>query len=247
MFAIADIPHELGVTAQALEVPEQGMTSEVAIAGDVVIKHAIDPRYIDWLRRERVVLDAIAGSALPVPSVVGYVDRGEDVWLAIGRLPGMQFPVAFEEATPERRRRLAQALGAVIRRVHDTEVPEALRDERPWDDRMIERARGNLAWCDGTPELLNELFYVRPVSVPAMLIHGDLGLDNVLVDGDRLYLIDWPMGDQGDPRFDIAIALQLRDECPFSSDEIEAFYDGYGNAPFAKATLRWFEELWDFF
>jgi aminoglycoside phosphotransferase (APT) family kinase protein len=247
VFAIGDIPRELGVTVETLELPEQGMTSEVAIAGDVVIKRAVDPRYIGWLRRERMVLETIAGCELPVPGVRGYVDRGDDVWLAIGRLPGTQFPAALEKATPDRRRRLAQALGALLRRVHDTPVPEGLRSETPWDDRMIEQARGNLGWCDGTPELLNEMYYVRPAGVPARLIHGDLGLDNVLVDGDRLYLIDWPLGDHGDPRFDIAIALTLRDGCPFSADEIEAFYRGYQAAPIDRATLRWFEELWDFF
>ena len=244
MFAIGDVPLELGVGARELELPEQGKTSEVAIAGDVVIKRAIDPRYLDWLRRERVVLEAIANTGLQAPRVVGYVDRGDDVWLAIGKLRGVQFPVALQRGD---RRALAEALGAVIRRVHETPVPEALRDVRSWDERMLERARGNLAWCDGSKLLLDEVYYVRPAPVAATLIHGDLGLDNVLVDGEQLSLIDWPLGDQGDPRFDIAIALQLRESCSFASDEIAAFYRGYGSAPIDKATLRWFEELWDFF
>ena len=81
-----------------------------------------------------------------------------------------------------------------------------------------------------------------------MLIHGDLALDNVLIDeSGSLSLIDWSGGDCGDARYDIALALQTEPELTLTEEEKAAFHTAYGSAPLDAETRRWFEQLYEFF
>ena len=139
-------------------------------------------------------------------------------------------------------------LGELVGRLHTTVVPHSLRREGAWLSRQLQRARANLAWCDGTAAGLAELERSRPAAVPETLIHGDLALDNVLVDerGD-LALIDWADGGLGDPRHDIALALQTKPELTLSAGALEAFFAGYGCAPLDEAGRHWFVRLYDYF
>jgi aminoglycoside phosphotransferase (APT) family kinase protein len=122
------------------------------------------------------------------------------------------------------------------------------RSELPWADRILAEARENLAWCDGTVELLTDLHHRRPEPVPEVLIHGDLALDNVLVAaGDKMSLIDWSGGAQGDPRYDLALALQTEPEIKLAEIEVGAFFEGCGVVPLNTATRKWFEDLYEFF
>ena len=247
-FTLHDIPSALRHLAKgpSLERPEQGATSAVAFIGEVVLKRVTDPQYLAWLRDEHRVLLALASAEVPVPRVLGFVDGDAEVWLASTRLPGISFAHALADAnTTSDRLRLMHELGALLRRFHRTPIPRVLRSDFAWIDRKLERAHRNLAWSEGDEALLNELVAHRPADVGDALIHGDLGLDNVLVhEGHVACLIDWPMGGAGDPRFDMALAL---DGEPVHDNEAAAFWRGYGVPPLDKTTLRWFQRLWDFF
>lgn len=250
MIVPADVPVELARLGRgaSLEFPTQGMTSTVALFGDVVLKRCADPRYVDWLRREHDVLRALAETDLPLPRVRGYVDRDADVWLAIERLPGVTLEAALASASAGERERLLGELGELLARVHATPTPASLCDALPWRDRMLAQAERNLPWCDGDDALLAQLVAHPPPSVPEMTIHGDLGLDNVLVhDGRVATLLDWPMGGRGDFRFDVAIAIEHDDVAPFSHAELAAFWRGHGTPPLDVETMQWFRRLWDFF
>jgi aminoglycoside phosphotransferase len=237
-----DIPAEL-LRDGPLEFPVQGATSEVAFMGDVVIKRCTEPHYRAWLRNEHRVLLALAD--FPAPRVLGFVDRGDDVWLASTRLPGTSFAAALAESSERERQRLMRELGAFLRRLHNTPIPTALRRDFAWIDRKLAHAYQNLGWSEGDRALLDELVATRPADAPHVLIHGDLGLDNVLVHERHVTgLIDWPMGDAGDARMDTALAL---DGEPLHDGEADAFWDGYGTPPLEPATLQWFQRLWDFF
>ena len=88
----------------------------------------------------------------------------------------------------------------------------------------------------------------RPLPVPETLIHGDLSLDNVLIDArGSLHLIDWADGGAGDPRHDIALALQTKPELGLPAEALRAFFEGYGSAPVDEATRDWFVRLYDYF
>jgi aminoglycoside phosphotransferase (APT) family kinase protein len=232
------------------------MTSEVAfVEGDTacVIKRCRDPRYLEWLSREHQVLLALAGSSLSMPRVLGYaqVDKkegGREAWLVMSRVDGRPLWNEILHANSQRRARLLQRVGELLKQVHATPVPIGLRSETPWVDRMLADARNNLMWCDGTVELLADLHHRRPEPVPEALIHGDLALDNVLVGaGDAMSLIDWSGGAQGDPRYDLALALLTEPEIELGEIELAAFFDGYGGLSMDRSTRSWFVNLCEFF
>jgi hypothetical protein len=60
-------------------------------------------------------------------------------------------------------------------------------------------------------------------------------------------LIDWSGGDQGDPRYDVAVALETEPEVELGHAELAAFFGGYGGVGIDRATRRWLEELYEFF
>jgi aminoglycoside phosphotransferase (APT) family kinase protein len=258
LFTRDDIPSVLQSyvpPGAGLTYPPQGMTSEVAfVDGDTrcVIKRCRNPIYLEWLSREHQVLRALAGSGLPLPSVLDYAeldteDRHES-WLVMSCLDGRSL---WKEILQSNRRERADLLGRVgelLKRLHAIPVPSVLTVESPWADRKLAKARQNLAWCDGSAELLADLHGRRPHSVPEVLIHGDLALDNVLITSDgTVSLIDWSAGDQGDPRCDLALALQTEPEIQLSDMELTAFFEGYGKTPIDRITRRWFEDLYEFF
>jgi aminoglycoside phosphotransferase (APT) family kinase protein len=184
--------------------------------------------------------------------LVAYAEaeaNGETVgWLLMSRLAGRPFLGAAVEARPTVQVGMFRQLGELVRRLHGTRVPSALRRPGSWLSRQIEHARGNLAWCDGTAAGLATLERSRPAPVPEVLIHGDLALDNVLVDErGALSLIDWADGGLGDPRHDIALALQTKPELDLSAAALDAFFAGYGTAALDEATRDWFVRLYDYF
>jgi aminoglycoside phosphotransferase (APT) family kinase protein len=166
----------------------------------------------------------------------------------MSRLEGRPLSTEILHANSQQRSHFLQRLGALLKQLHTTPVPITLRSELPWADRMLAEARQNLAWCDGTVELVADLHHGRPEPVPEVPIHGDLALDNVLVAaGDNMSLIDWSGSAQGDPRYDLALALQTELEIKLAEIEVEVFFDGYGGLPLNTATRKWFEDLYEFF
>ena len=218
-----------------------------------VIKRCRNPIYLEWLAREHRVLRALAGAPLPIPRVLGYVQvdrKGEagEAWLVMSQLEGRPLWNEMLHANSQRRAQLLKRVGELLKQLHTTPVPISLRSERSWVDRMLAEARENLVWCDGTVELLGDLHQRRPEPVAEVLIHGDLALDNVLVAADdAMSLIDWSGGAQGDPRCDIALALQTEPEIELGEIEVAAFFEGYRGVPIDRATRRWFEDLYEFF
>ena len=228
------------------------MTSEVAIVdcdAPVALKRCRNPLYLSWLSREQRALTLLAHCGLPVPRLLdaAETDGGRERWLVMSRLPGKNLRTELQAASPRRRVALYRRVGELLRALHATPAPEGFMSEVPWIDRQLAQAQDNLAWCDGTAELLADLHRRRPALVPEVLIHGDLGLDNVLVDTDgTMSLIDWSGGDIGDPRSDISLAIRT-ETTNVSQDELAAFWDGYGAAPLDERTQQWFEQLYEFF
>jgi aminoglycoside phosphotransferase (APT) family kinase protein len=257
-FTLEQIPDPLAARLPDrahLSHPPQGMTSDVAIAvgdsGAVVLKRCRNPIYLHWLRREHAILRALEGLGLPVPVVIDYLEVSApepEIWLAMSQLPGRSLWDVILNVREEGRGPLLHRLGRLLRCLHSTPAPAALRKSPDWATRKLSEARQNLSWCDGTEELLATLQHSRPLPVPEVLIHGDLALDNVLIDeSGELSLIDWSGGDSGDPRNDVALALQTEPETTLTEDEVLAFYKGYGCAPLRADTRRWFVSLYEFF
>jgi aminoglycoside phosphotransferase (APT) family kinase protein len=216
------------------------------------VKRCPHPIYLDWLRREHRVLRALAATELPIPRFVAYAETdasGVTVgWLLMSRLAGRPLLGVAAEATERVQRSLFKDLGELLRRLHATPAPAALVGRGDWLSRQLAQARANLPWCDGTAAGLAELQRSRPPAVPERLIHGDLALDNVLVDSNgEMSLIDWAGGGLGDPRCDVALALQTEPEIALTAAVLDAFYAGYGAPALDAETRDWFVRFYDFF
>src|SRR5947207_2413881 len=191
---IDNVAAALGISAKAMLSPApQGMTSEVAFVNDrgrqCVLKRCRHPIYIEWLRRERRVLDALSECSLHVPRLIGYheVRDSDDVaeaWLLMTRLPGESLWQVLLRSGPVERRARFRKLGQLLRTLHSTPAPMVFRNQPPWIDRTLEQAQKNLEWCDGSAALLAEQKRTQPSPQAEVLIHGDLALDNVLIDQD---------------------------------------------------------------
>jgi aminoglycoside phosphotransferase (APT) family kinase protein len=256
-FLPESVASSLGMSAAAMISPApQGMTSEVAFVDDQnrksVLKRCRNPIYVEWLRREHWVLVALSEYWLRIPHVIGYYEviregRVDEVWLHMTRLPGESLWQVLL-SSPGHRSDHFRKVGELLHELHSASAPEAFRSQRPWIDRALEQARKNLTWCDGSEQLLAHLEMTRPGSWPEVLIHGDLALDNVLIDDSgSLGLIDWSGGDLGDPRYDISLALATEPEIPLRDLDIAAFFDGYGCTPLDVTTMHWFISLYEFF
>ena len=258
-FSLADLPPTLleHVPKQArLTYPPQGMTSDVAFAEHagtvVVVKRCAHKVYLDWLRREQIVLRALAGVGLPIPQFIAYAESdagGARVgWLLTSRIAASPLFGAAIDASASRRETLFRRLGELMRQLHSTPVPSQLLQGGTWFSRQLAQARENLPWCDGTAADLAELLRSQPAAWPEALIHGDMALDNVLVDEQgALHLIDWAGGGSGDPRHDIALALDTMPELELSAVVLDAFYAGYGIAALDAETRDWFVRLYNHF
>ena len=173
-------------------------------------------RYGTSVRDEFPLLEALhrEGIAVPVPL---WLEPREDVFggafLVTRRMPGAPPGTLWEvgAASAALGAELAAALGRLhstpLRRLastrHDSSRPlvEAMLadSERRWRDRMpmpsvaMEAAFG---WMRER---------ARHFDVPASLVHGDPGLQNVIVDHGRLQcLLDWEFAHPGDPAEDLA-------------------------------------------
>ncbi|MGH9388570.1 MAG: phosphotransferase family protein, partial [Vicinamibacteria bacterium] len=219
-----------------LSLAPQGMTSEVAFLDDrgrsSVLKRCRDPIYVEWLRREHRVLVALSECSLRAPRVIGYHEvraNGEvaDAWLHMTRLPGESLWHVLLRSGPLERSDLFRKLGHLLRELHSTPPPAVFVGQASWTKRKLREARENLAWCDGSAELLGRLEATPPAPAPEVLIHGDLALDNVLVEEDGgMGLIDWSGGDRGDPRYDLSLALGTEPEIQRREADRAAFFEG---------------------
>jgi aminoglycoside phosphotransferase (APT) family kinase protein len=258
----SELPEELiarlGV-ARRLVLPAQGMTSDVAIvetdSGRFVVKRATRPLFAAWLAREYEVLRALESLSLPVPRGQFFHERntasGRECWMVMEYLPGVTLTQVLEnEHDPERRRDIAVQWGALLARIHATPTPpELVPATGSWLDDRLQQAAYNLAHysTEGDARLLRDLEARRPAPVAQTLIHGDFTLDNTLVhDGTISGVIGWGFGSLGDPRYDLALAVELK---PGIFDEADraAFWSGYGPSHLSDDDYEFCHDLYEFF
>lgn len=194
----------------------------------LVLKHAAEAPYVSWLVAEAEVLHALADSSLPIPRVLGVHGDESEAWLLLTRLPGEPL-IELVEAAPEAERPAwFRDLGRLLAAIHTTPVPDCLasRDSTPWWERP--RPPVDPAASD---EVLSATRLQSERSPPAVFVHGDLTLDNVLGhEGRPSGVVDWGGAGRGDPRYDVALALtstaEGRVQLPGATC-VAAFYDGY--------------------
>jgi aminoglycoside phosphotransferase (APT) family kinase protein len=196
----------------------------------LVLKRATDAPYAGWLVAEAEVLRELAGTALPVPRVRGVCHDGQEAWLLLTRLPGEPVIEALPGVPEAERPAWFRRLGGLLGAIHTTPVPPALRarDSTPW----WHRPRPVVA--TGTSREVLSATRLDQRCPPAVFVHGDFTLDNVLADANGPSgVVDWGGAGRGDPRYDVALALLSAAEgegrLPAPAC-VRAFYDGYLDA-----------------
>ena len=235
----------------SLEIPSQGTSASVAfvVGASIVVKRmcgAVDSSAAEWEHR---VLVELAGSGLPIPTPIGLHVRehqGErEAWLCMSRLPGepLQHRLRLEHDA-DARRRWYVAVGEVAARIHATPIPDALRPTGPvkWFERVLRRTRRA---TERMHALVTRLARDSSPHALETLIHGDLTLDNVLIDDDVITgVIDWSGGGPGDPRYDVTLALSADGDTAVEPGAAAAFLEGYCAGPISKELRRFVERTY---
>lgn len=232
------IAEKIPGTIHSVDSLPEGGTSEVALlitdTGRFVLKRSKRAPFDKWLKREAEVLKQLAVSRVPVPKLVAFLEEPSCSWTLISFIEGETVRSALRRTTdPGERRQIIKAFTEALWTIHQTPVPDALKQDRPWIDRMLEDAEDNLRRyrTDGTPELLEQLKRERPEIPRECLIHGDFTVDNVMVKDGRLTgIIDWSGGTSGDPDYDIALAVRPKPGIFSWPEDRDLFFEGYGKS-----------------
>jgi len=203
----------------------------------------------DVLRQARV-LQALAGSAVPVPGVIAT----DETWFAMEFADGEAFEPVLDDhdLSPELARTRMLEAASLLRRLHDAgPVPgepraTAAGELERWS-RTMHAVPAELR--PGAEDLLELLAEDVPDDLPPVLVHGDFRLGNILFAGTRATaVVDWEIWSTGDPRTDLGWFLLFADHRNFPAlgtpvpglpTEAELL-DEYGRA---LPEMAWFRAL----
>ncbi len=247
-----------------------GGSSSLTYAGEtpdgqqVVVKSApggIPPVLNRDVLRQARLLQALAGTKVPVPSVL-WEDAGEPPEVpplfVMSFIEGTSLEPLFDAdgdddvATLADRMRNAVRVMAALHGVHPSAIELAgepvvgLSEECDRWSRLLRTVDPTLA--PGWEDVAAALRAVEPQPLPASVVHGDLRLGNMLAVGPTIRaVIDWEIWTIGDPRVDLGWYLVNAD--PDTYRRPTRFAGGlpaptelatiYGDAP----DLDWFEAL----
>jgi len=209
--------------------------------GDVFVKIDADHTRLD------VEVQAMAMAPVPTPEVLWRKPPA----LALAALRGVALGHLGEPSTASSA--AWAAAGAAARRLHDAPLP-------PWRGRTVDEAASRLAdecgWLIAHDVLPAEVItrnrrlaetVLRPWA--PVFIHGDLQVDHVYVDADKVTgIVDWSEASQGDALFDLA-TLTLGS--PDHLDDVIAGYGTYVDRDLIRAwwsmrcltNVRWLSEV----
>ncbi len=177
--------------------------------------------------REQRVMSALRGTAVPVPEVLAGAGERGPLGVPFYIMEFVEGVIAVNELpegwadTPERRRRVSDALVDVLAALHTVDPATVGLGEFGRPDgfiaRQLRRWGGQWeTWREGQdrPSLtaLAESLGTRlPESGPGTIVHGDYRIDNVVYDahdpGRLLAVLDWEMATLGDPLADLGLMM----------------------------------------
>jgi aminoglycoside phosphotransferase (APT) family kinase protein len=185
--------------------------------------HGVLPSAHDVLREYRI-MGALAGTAVPVPRMVG--SSGEDSplgapFFVMSHVDGMvpRTTEAVRDAfTPAQRRAAAKAAIATLAALHDLAPEDVGLGDLGRRDAYVERQlrRWLRQWeASRTREqpLVDSLHRRLGDAVPAQaasgIVHGDFRLDNLILGpgGEVRAVLDWELSTLGDPLADLGTML----------------------------------------
>ncbi|SDY01647.1 Predicted kinase, aminoglycoside phosphotransferase (APT) family [Modestobacter sp. DSM 44400] len=227
------------------------------VSGKWVFRFPRRASALPGFQRELVVLPRVAHllpRPVPVPELVGMDDDPECPWPFTGSrlLPGTD--VAEAALSEDARVPAAAGAGAFLRVLHAPATWAAVREglvaevpvdplQRGWPGARMDRTRESLrrlvddgVWAAdvGVAALLAEAARLGAPSGEPVLVHGDLHVRHLLVDGagDVAGVIDWGDVCLADPAVDLALGYAA-----FSGSARTAFLAAYGDVD-AERELR---------
>ncbi len=182
-------------------------------------------------------LDGSAPDGVGVPAPRGRIDSLH-LWLqeVVAGNPLAQYLLPDADPSPFAR------TGAALARLHltapVTDRRWTLADEADVLDHALRRATDHLPDAADRLSALSAIARVRLAAlppVPARGLHRDFYFDQVLVDGDRIWLVDLDLYACGDPAIDIGnflahldeLALRRHGDVAVHAPQAEAFLSGY--------------------
>lgn len=222
---------EKTVTAQCLDTDHRVLAYAKIYAGD------------EGRRVYDVYKEIEQESQLRIPRALSYSEAHH--LLLLESVPG----VPLSTLTLADRVRAYSHLGEALRRLHELNPPSTTSESTRLTPEGLARAATIIAQArpevaETVHQLADDLIATHDQIDEAVLLHGDLHPKNVLIDDDRLSLLDLDQAATGPAAIDLAgvIAGLRNDAClgllthDDGSSLITAFVNGYG---VAKETLRW--------
>ncbi|MFB7180877.1 phosphotransferase family protein [Streptomyces sp. NPDC056257] len=208
------------------------------------------------MRREHRVIEALHGTAVPVPEPV-LLCEDEDVlgapFYVMEYVDGVPYRTAGELAAlgPERTRRAVLGLVDTLVDLHAVD-PEAVglgdfgrpegfldRQLRRWGKQLAASRGRELAGID---ELHGTLGRTLPVSPAPTVVHGDFRLDNVLIGGpdDTIRaVLDWEMSTLGDPLTDLGLLVMYSSDLGLTASPVSTTSGAPGHPSPAELVERY--------
>jgi aminoglycoside phosphotransferase (APT) family kinase protein len=165
-----------------------------------VIKAASTPTKQADVRREAALLPLLAAAGLPSPPLLAFAEDADWSVALTAALPGRNGLQLLADA-PEALPAIFEALGPALATSHRALLRDAL-PHMALAERVAE-AQAALA-SRGLPQPLYASLADALWQAPGGLVHGDVGLHNLLWDGQRLSLLDWEWASLGPPLLDLA-------------------------------------------
>jgi len=177
------------------------------------------------MAREFKVLDALAGSDVPVPKVLAFCDDtdvNDAPFYVMEKVDGqiLRTPADMAGLEPDDARRCSETLIDVLVDIHAVDYDTVGLSDFGHPDGYLERQvrRWGEQWersksRDFPPvdELARRLRAGMPKSPPPTIVHGDYRLDNTMLAPDDVgtivAVLDWEMATLGDPLTDVGLFL----------------------------------------
>ncbi|MBN1583836.1 MAG: aminoglycoside phosphotransferase family protein [Anaerolineae bacterium] len=196
------------------------------------------------LDNEYAILNALGNSSIPVPNVIWYGGKQNNL-LIVEAVPGAMIwdaidprrgPYHIEQALS-----CLAAYGECLAQIHNLAIvwPPQKRPrlygfigEQRMQDKRFRRL---VSWIQANDD----------ISPGQVFVHGDFNTASVLLDGEAISgVIDWEFAGYGWREYDLAWALRARSRFLRTEAERQAILDGYKRrSPYDPEALRWCEVL----
>lgn len=180
--------------------------------------------------REYRVMAALVDTGVPVPRMIAFCDDSEVIgapFYLMEKLEGITIGsrAEAESLTPDERSALAETFIRTVAALHSVDPDSVGLGDLGRPDGYLERQlrRWGRQWEQAhsrerpaVHEVLRALEATMPVSDLPGIVHGDVKLDNLMVDaqapGTALGLLDWEMSTLGDTLADVGLLWAMWDD-----------------------------------